>query len=134
MVTFLYAHCTTSCPLIAGEISIALNDVGTTAASGIDVVAISVDPRGDTATEVNHFLAVHDLTGRMSYVIGSRADLAPIWTAWDIRAQTPNAIASTHTARVVLVDKQGRQVGDYAGAIPILPAALAADIKTLEAS
>lgn len=133
LVTFLYAHCTTSCPLIAGEIATALDEAGSIA-NGIDVVAISVDPVGDTAAEVNRFLAAHDLTGRMSYIIGSRAQLAPVWASWDIRAQAPNAIRSTHTARVVLIDKQGQQVGNYAGAIPILPAALAADIKTLVTS
>jgi protein SCO1/2 len=130
LVTFLYAHCTTSCPLIAGEVSIALDDVGALAQK-IDVVAVSVDPSGDTAREVNAFLAVHNLTGRMNYIIGSRGDLAPIWQAWGIRAQPVNAIRSTHTALVVLVDKRGREVGTYAGAIPILPADLAADIRTL---
>lgn len=131
LVTFLYAHCTTSCPLIAGEIAAALDEVGTGTASKIDAVAISVDPTGDSAAAVNNFLAVHQLTGRMSYIIGSRADLEPLWQAWGIRAQPANAIASTHTALVVLVDKQGQEVGSYAGAIPISVPALAADIRTL---
>jgi hypothetical protein len=67
----------------------------------------------------------------MSYVIGSRAELAPIWQAWGIRAQPTDAIRSTHTALVVLVNKQGQEVGTYAGAIPISVPALAADIRTL---
>jgi len=131
LVTFLYAHCTTSCPLIAGEIAAALDAVGTGTASKIDTVAISVDPTGDTPAEVNTFLAVHHLTGRMSYIIGSRAELAPLWQAWGIRAQPTNAISSTHTALVVLVDKQGQEVGSYAGAIPISVPALAGDLRTL---
>jgi protein SCO1/2 len=131
LVTFLYAHCTTSCPLIAGEISEALDEVGPGTASKIDTVAVSVDPVGDTAAAVNNFLAVHTLTGRMSYIIGSRAELLPIWQAWGIRAQKVGAIASTHTALVVLVDKQGQEVGSYAGAIPISVPALASDIRTL---
>jgi protein SCO1/2 len=131
LVTFLYAHCTTSCPLIAGEVAAALDDVGASTAAKIDTVAISVDPAGDTAAEVNSFLAAHHLTGRMSYIIGSRAELAPLWQAWGIRAQRSDAISSTHTALVVLVDKRGREVGTYAGAIPISVPALAADIRTL---
>jgi protein SCO1/2 len=131
LVTFLYARCTTSCPLIAGEIAAALDAVGSGTAAKIDTVAISVDPVGDTATEVNSFLSAHNLTGRMSYVIGSRAELAPIWQAWGIRAQPTDAIRSTHTALVVLVNKQGQEVGTYAGAIPISVPALAADIRTL---
>ena len=118
-------------PLIAGEIAAALDAVGTGTAAKIDTLAISVDPVGDTATEVNSFLSAHNLTGRMAYVIGSRAELAPIWQAWGIRAQPTDAIRSTHTALVVLVNKQGQEVGTYAGAIPISVPALAADIRTL---
>jgi protein SCO1/2 len=130
IVTFLYAHCTTSCPLVAGEIAIALDKAGPAAAK-IDVVAISVDPIGDTRSEVNRFLAVHNLTGRMSYIIGPRSLLAPLWHAWGIAAQPVNAIRSTHTAVIVLVDKNGREVASYAGAIPISVPGLAADIQTL---
>ena len=131
LVTFLYAKCTTSCPLIAGELSSALDAVGQGAAGKIDVVAISVDPVGDTATRVNGFLSVHHLTGRMSYIIGSRADLAPLWSAWGVRAQPTDAIRSTHTALVVLIDKHGQEVGTYAGAIPISVPDLASDIRSL---
>jgi protein SCO1/2 len=131
LVTFLYAKCTTSCPLIAGEIGSALDAVGPGTAGKIDTVAISVDPVGDTAHEVNRFLSVHHLTGRMSYIIGSRSELAPLWEAWGIRAQPSDAIRSTHTALVVLVDRKGREVGTYAGAIPISVPALAADIRSL---
>jgi protein SCO1/2 len=131
LVTFLYAHCTTSCPLIAGEIAAALDAVGAGTAAKIDTVAISVDPVGDTPTAVNSFLAAHNLTGRMSYIIGSAADLAPIWQAWGIRAQPTSAIRSTHTALVVLVNRQGQEVGTYAGAIPISVPALAADVRSL---
>jgi protein SCO1 len=131
LVTFLYAHCTTSCPLIAGEVAAALDEVGAGTAAKIDTVAISVDPVGDTPTAVNSFLSVHNLTGRMSYIIGSRAELAPMWQAWGIRAQPTNAIRSTHTALVVLVNRQGQEVGTYAGAIPISVPALAADVRSL---
>jgi protein SCO1/2 len=131
LVTFLYAKCTTSCPLIAGEIGAALDEVGPTTAGKIDTVAISVDPVGDTPATVNGFLSQHRLTGRMSYIIGSRADLAPLWQSWGIRAQPTDAIRSTHTALVVLVDRRGQQVGTYAGAIPISVPALAADIRAL---
>ncbi len=131
LVTFLYAKCTTSCPLIAGEISSALDTVGPGTAQKIDTVAISVDPVGDTAKEVNAFLAVHHLSGRMSYLIGSTSTLAPLWQAWGIRAQPTGAIRSTHTALVVLIDRNGREVGTYAGAIPISVPALASDIRSL---
>jgi protein SCO1/2 len=124
LVTFLYAHCPDVCPLTAQEISIALDRAGPAAARAIDVVAVSVDPEGDTR-------AAHSLTGRMRYIVGTRAELRPLWSRWLIAAQQQGAERSVHSARVVLVDRDGRQVGSYATGLPFDPADLAADIRAL---
>ena len=131
IVTFLFANCPDVCPLVGQEISQALEMAGP-AADGIDVVAISVDPQGDTRAAVRNFLKVHRLEGRMRYIVGTRADLAPMWTAWSVTAQPGGDVTkSVHTARVVLIDAQGRQVASYPGGIPFSPEDLAADIRTL---
>jgi len=131
IVTFLFANCPDVCPLVAQEISQALDDAGP-AADGIDVVAISVDPEGDDRASVDRFLKGHRLTGRMRYIVGTRAELAPMWKAWQVAAQPSGDITkSVHTARVVLVDREGRQLASYPGGIPFSPEDLAADIRTL---
>lgn len=130
IVTFLYTHCPDVCPLTAQEVSQALDQAGV-GPRDIDVVAISVDPKGDTPAAVRHFLSVHHLTGRMRFIIGSAAQLRPLWKAWLIAAQPEGAIASVHSARVVLVDRDGRQAGSYAAGLPIDVGDLAADIRTL---
>jgi protein SCO1/2 len=119
------------CPLVAHEISVALDRVGPRVAGAIDVVAISVDPRGDTPAAVRAFLDRHRLTGRMRYIVGSRDDLSPLWSRWHVAAQQGPATASAHSARIVLVDREGRQVGSYAAALPIDIDGLAADIRAL---
>ncbi len=141
LVTFFYAHCLTTCPLVAGEIAAALDEVGPTTTSKIDVVAISVDPTGDTPAAVNQFLKVHDLTGRLEYIIGSRSELEPLWQAWNIRVQSGGQVwvpsmhmympQISHTALIVLINKQGQQVGTYAGSTPFAVSSLASDIQTL---
>jgi len=135
VVTFLFADCPTVCPLVATQVAAALDRVPAADRERVDVVAISVDPRGDTPANVRRFLRTHRLTGRMRYLVGTRRELDPVWRAWGIVAQpdAPDAIASIHTARVVLVDAAGRQLGDYAGGRPIPPDDLAADIRTLAA-
>lgn len=131
VVTFLFANCPDVCPLVAQEISQALDDAGP-AADGVDVVAISVDPEGDDRASVDRFLKAHRLAGRMRYIVGTRAELAPMWKAWQITAQPSGDITkSVHTARVVLVDRDGRQLASYPGGIPFAPEDLAADIRTL---
>lgn len=130
LVTFLFANCPDVCPMAAEQISRALDRVGPDA-DGIDVVAVSVDPAGDTPAAVRRFLARHRLEGRMRYLIGDEADLRPIWDAWYVSAQPAGAAQSTHSARIVLVDRDGRQAGAYPAGIPIPLDDLTADIRTL---
>lgn len=136
VVTFLFANCPTVCPLVGSEIAAALDLLPKRTQDGVDVVAISVDPRGDTPAAVAAFLTKHRLTGRMRYLVGTRAELEPIWRAWSIEAQPSDADAtqSMHTARVVLIDRKGRQLGSYPGGLPIKAQDLADDISALVAA
>jgi protein SCO1/2 len=83
LVTFLYTHCPDVCPLIASNLGVALEQLGPRA-SHAQVIAISVDPRGDTPAAVARFLAAHRLAGRMEYLIGSSSQLARTWAAWSV--------------------------------------------------
>src|ERR1700676_4047253 len=78
VLTFIYDHCPDTCPLIVANLHNALVKL-CAAASRLQIVAVSVDPRGDTAATVNAFLAAHQMTGRMEYLIGNFKQLAPVW-------------------------------------------------------
>ncbi len=131
VVTFLFTRCPTTCPLIASQLSGALDELGPDAGE-VDVVAISVDPAGDTPARARAFLRSHGLEGRMRYVVGDADRLRPLWSAWQVAAQPADRPSlSLHSARLVLVDREGRQVGRYAGGLPIPPSDIAADIRTL---
>jgi protein SCO1/2 len=130
LVTFLFTECPDICPFIAATIRQALERAGEEA-DVIDIVAVSVDPEGDTPASVRAFLTKHDLLGRMDYIVGTRAELAPLWKAWFVAAQPEGSDVSAHSARIVLVDRQGRQVGDYAAGVQVPIADLAEDLVTL---
>ena len=130
LVTFLFAACPDICPRTAREIAQALDAVGDAAAE-IDVVAVSVNPPGDTPATVKAFLERHDLVGRMDYIVGTRKELAPLWKAWQVAAQPPGRPVSAHSARIVLIDDEGNQVGAYSAAIPISVGDLSAQILEL---
>jgi protein SCO1 len=86
LVTFLYANCPDVCPLIASNLRVALNMLGKRA-SRVQVIAVSVDPRGDTPANVARFVREHELVGRMQYLIGSAGELAPTWAAWHVGSE-----------------------------------------------
>jgi protein SCO1 len=125
VVTFMYSTCQDTCPLTAQQIRGALDDLG----HDVPVLAISVDPTGDTPLHVQRFLVKQHLTGRMRYLTGTRAQLAPVWRAYGVQ---PQGQGFDHTAATVIVDGSGRQRVGYL-TDQLTPEALADDLRTLSA-
>jgi protein SCO1/2 len=86
LLTFIYDHCPDTCPLIVANLHTALLRLGPKATK-LQIIAISVDPKGDTPTTIKAFLAAHEMTGRMEYLIGSFEELAPVWRAYGVQVQ-----------------------------------------------
>jgi protein SCO1/2 len=108
VVTFLYVHCPDVCPLIAEHLGDALRELPAPVRSRARVLAVSVDPKGDTAPAVRHFIAVHRLPAQFRYLTGTMTQLAPIWKAYDVSA-VPNATMDQidHSAYELFIDPQG---------------------------
>jgi protein SCO1 len=125
VVTFMYSTCRDTCPLTAQQIRGALDDLG----RAVPVLAISVDPAGDTRLHVKRFLLEQHMLGRMRYLTGTRAQLAPVWRAYGIQ---PQDAGSEHTASTVIVDGRGAQRVGYL-TDQLTPEALADDLRALSA-
>jgi protein SCO1 len=87
LVTFVYTHCPDVCPLIISDLAAAQRGLGKEARS-VRIVAVTVDPRRDTAADVRAFLAARGATGRMDYLLGTVKELKPIWKAWGVGVST----------------------------------------------
>ena len=111
LVTFIYDHCPDVCPLIVGNLHTAQNELGS-GANSLQIVAVSVDPKGDTPTTVKAFLQDHQMTGRMQYLIGSRPQLEKVWSAWGIvsksspKKNTPDLVE--HSAEILGISASGK--------------------------
>ena len=130
VLTFLYVHCVDVCPLIGSEIQAALAKLGARA-SAVNVVAISVDPRGDTRPAVKRWLTGHHEPANFHYLIGSVRQLAPVWKAFYVSPQTPGDPHSTHTAVIWLINRGGRPVALIPAGVPIDTNNLAHDLGVL---
>lgn len=102
VVTFVYSTCEDTCPAQVQSIRGALDELG----HDVPVVAISVDPAGDTPARARRFVAEQRMTGRMRFLLGDRAALQRVWRAYGIAPQQGDL---DHTATVVLVDGKGLQ-------------------------
>jgi protein SCO1 len=115
-VTFLYTHCPDVCPLIASNLHNAYARMTPAMRRRIGIVAVSVDPHGDTAGTVAAFVRQHELTGEARYLIGSASQLGPVWEAWKVgsQADTSNPGLVNHSALVYGVSASGKLTTIYA--------------------
>ena len=68
-----------------------------------------MDPKGDTPATVRAFLAAHEMTDRMRYLIGSFKQLAPVWKAWGIAVLgSPNSREVGHSAFLYGITGHGK--------------------------
>ena len=126
VLTFLYSTCQDTCPVTATTIRGALDDLG----HDVPALAVSVDPANDTPASARRFLVQRRLTGgRLRFLLGDRASLAPVWKAYGIR---PQGDAFDHSAYVLLIDRDGRQRVSFPVS-QLTSEGLVHDIRRLEA-
>ena len=107
LLTFLYTHCKDVCPLTAQNLSAAVRLLGRKA-NDVRVLAVSVDPRGDTPKSVRHFIRSHRLAPEFHYLIGSQAQLEPIWHVYGVTPVKRGKGDLDHTLYTVLADGSGK--------------------------
>jgi protein SCO1/2 len=129
-VTFLFTDCPDVCPLIGQELGQALELLGPRAAE-VAVAAVSVDPVGDTRAAVQAWLRRHRLPRNFHYLIGSRDELQPVWSAYYVGPQRPGVRESLHTASIWLVDRRGRWRTKFSAGVPVPPRDIAHDLGVL---
>lgn len=109
VVTFMYTHCPDVCPLTAEKLHQVQLLLGKNAAHVI-MLAVSIDPTQDTQAAALRFSQAHQLTTNWHYLIGTHADLSPVWNAYSVYAQPATSTNKvTHTDALYLIDKQGRE-------------------------
>jgi len=113
VLTFLYTTCPDECPLIADRLRQAADQLGGDAAN-VRWVAVSLDPVNDNAAQVAQFLKAHRVEGLLTYLIGGREQLAPVWKAYYLTV-TPGASPGilSHPSRVIVIDRDGLQRSNF---------------------
>jgi protein SCO1 len=131
LLTFLYTHCTDVCPLTAEHLNRALIALGRRA-ENVRVLAVSVDPKGDTPAAVRRFVRLHRLRPQFHYLTGSAAALRPIWAAYGVKSTSQAGGLVDHTLYTLLLDRslRGRVVYDSTATT----AAIAHDARLLLAT
>lgn len=107
ILTFLDATCTQQCPLMVQYLNQTTRFMTPQQVSQIAWVAITVNPH-NTPAQASAFLAKNKATMGMRFLLGSQAQLQPLWKAYYIDVE-PGLTDVTHTSGLYLVDQQGHE-------------------------
>jgi protein SCO1 len=109
VLTFFYTHCPDVCPLTAEKIHTTMQSLGSNA-QHIAVLAVSMDPKGDTAINAQNFAQAHRLGNYFYYLLGTHSQLAPVWASYSVDAQAATSSGTVdHSTAVYVIDKKGNE-------------------------
>jgi protein SCO1/2 len=128
LLTFLYTKCPDVCPITAANLNTALQRLGGKRPRVV-VLAVSVDPVGDTHASVLSFIRRHRLLPQFRYLTGRRATLEHVWHEYKIVTVRRRAGDVDHTLYTLLIDRSGaaRVLFD----VKVAPAAVVHDVRQL---
>ena len=114
LVTFVYANCPDVCPLIMENLR-RVRAMAGPLGKRMRVIAVSVDPEGDTVPVVERFLAAHRVGGFVHYLLGDRPALEATWADWHVAAEAPrdDPEAIEHSSLIYGVTASGELATAY---------------------
>lgn len=109
VLTFLDATCTSECPITAQYLDWTAQDLGKRAGDVI-WLAMTVNP-ANVPADVTTFMIKNKVQVHLHVLLGTQAELAPLWKAYYIEVVPPATPGGDveHTVITYLLDSQGRE-------------------------
>ena len=130
LVTFLDTKCTDACPIIGEQLRAGLALLDEDERDGTEAIAVSVHPGDDTPAAVRDFLRRHRVEGTLRYLIGSEAELRPVWRAFQVLSALDTGSSDLHSAPIRVYDRDGAWVSTLHTGADLTPENLAHDVRT----
>jgi protein SCO1/2 len=127
-LTFLDSLCKQACPIEGRMLASAIGQAGSNARP--QLLVVSVDPGGDTPQSVKRAASKWKLPKDTIWLLGTRAELKPVWDAYQITVD-PVSGDIVHSTAVYLLDKRGYERAGFL--MPFVPGLVADDLRVLGA-
>jgi len=118
ILVFTFAKCVFACPMVTFQLKALDEELGSP--TGLSYLHVSVNPAGDTRSEILSHFRKHDIDPhrdpRWLFATGSEAQTAAVLSAYGIRVQrtsTPQGELIEPTIKVVVIDPQGRLAATF---------------------
>ena len=126
-LTFLDSRCKASCPIEGRMLASSVGQVG---GARPQLLVVSVDPAGDTPRSVARAALEWRLPVDTIWLLGTHAQLKPVWDAYQITVD-PLSGDIVHSTAVYLLDKRGYERAGFL--MPFVPGLVADDLRVLGA-
>ncbi len=123
VLTFMDSLCRTDCPVEAAELAAVARRLGPSVPFAL--VVVSTDPRGDTRRQVRAFLDRYRIRFPVRWLVGTPAQLRPVWGAYQIQVTS----ASAHSSALYLIGRSGDERAGFG--VPFPPTDLMHDLRVL---
>ena len=111
LVTMFYTSCPHVCPMLISTITLTESKLSAAERADLRVLTISIDPERDTPDTLLETLERHSVdTSRWSMVRSEPGDLRTIAGVFGIKYKKLPDGEFNHTARIVLLDRDGTQL------------------------
>ena len=116
VVTFIYATCTDTCPLLTAKMASLQKPLGADFGTRVRFVSITVDPQVDTPAVLKSYATAHgaNLAG-WSFLTGSSAAIDNVVRSYGAFAKRTERGGVDHLFLTSLIDRQGRIRVQYLG-------------------
>jgi cytochrome oxidase Cu insertion factor (SCO1/SenC/PrrC family) len=110
VLTFLDSVCPhADCSLMAQYLTWGAHDLGAQQTRQVAWVAVSLNPWHDSPASASAFLTAHQVSMPVRYLLGTPAQLAPVWQAYAMQTFLQPDGVVIHTTGVYVLDAQGRE-------------------------
>ena len=131
VVTFIYASCTDTCPLLTAKMARIQKRLGRDFGSRVYFVSVTVDPERDTPEVLGHYARAHGANfGGWAFVTGSSAQIRDVSRSYGIFVKKQERGDVDHTFLTSIIDQGGTLRVQYLG-VRFDPEEMLRDIHSL---
>ncbi len=109
VLAFIDARCKTLCPLTAQIMYNARAQLGASAASQVDLVAVNANPTATSVVEVEAWSINHGMLHQWSFVTGTAQQLQSVYHMYNVYVQVNSNELVVHDPIMFIVDAKGRE-------------------------
>jgi protein SCO1/2 len=128
LIDFIYAGCTTACPLLTAKFARIAKLLGPRLAKNVTLVSITIDPEHDHPADLLKYARLYQADYRGWLFLGGRpSDIDALLHIFNLRRERDMDGTIAHVATAFLLDTDGRQTRLY-NALEVPPRTVVADI------